>query len=79
VLALGEGILQVRSVSGSVSVGIAKDVDLHVDAETMSGEIRSDIPLGDSPGSGRSGTRVDVSVRSVSGDVQIERALEQVA
>jgi DUF4097 and DUF4098 domain-containing protein YvlB len=79
VLALGEGTLHVRSVSGSVSVGIAKDVDLHVDVETMSGEVRSDIPLGDSPGPGRAGNRVDVSVRSVSGDVEIERALEQVA
>jgi DUF4097 and DUF4098 domain-containing protein YvlB len=79
VLALGEGTLHVRSVSGSVSVGIVKDVDLHVDVETMSGEIRSDIPLGDSPGPGRAGNRVDVSVRSVSGDVEIERALEQVA
>ena len=79
VLALGEGTLQVRSVSGSVSVGIVKDVDLHVDVETLSGEIRSDIPLGDSPGPARAGNRVDVSVRSVSGDVEIERALEQVA
>jgi DUF4097 and DUF4098 domain-containing protein YvlB len=79
VLALGEGTLHVRSVSGSVSVGIVKDVDLHVDVETTSGQIRSDIPLGDSPGAGRAGNRVDVSVRSVSGDVEIERALEQVA
>jgi DUF4097 and DUF4098 domain-containing protein YvlB len=79
VLALGEGTLHVRSVSGSVSVGIVRDVDLHVDVETTSGEIRSDIPLGDSPGSGPAGSRVDVSVRSVSGDVEIERALEQVA
>jgi DUF4097 and DUF4098 domain-containing protein YvlB len=79
VLALGEGTLLVRSVSGSVSVGIARGVELHVDVETMSGEVRSDIPLGDSPGPGRAGSRVDVSVRSVSGDVEIERALEQVA
>ena len=79
VLALGEGTLHVRSVSGSVSVGIVKDVDLHVDIETLSGEIRSDIPLDDSPGPGRAANRVDVSVRSVSGDVEIERALEQVA
>ena len=79
VLALGEGTLHVRSVSGSVSVGIVKDVDLHVDIETLSGEIRSEIPLDDSPGPGRAANRVDVSVRSVSGDVEIERALEQVA
>ncbi len=79
VLALEEGTLNVRSVSGNVSVGVVTGVDLHVDVETMSGEVRSDIPLGDSPGPGRPDTRVDLSVRSVSGDVEIERALEQVA
>ncbi|HEX3333322.1 MAG TPA: DUF4097 family beta strand repeat-containing protein [Acidimicrobiales bacterium] len=80
VLALGEGTLHVRSVSGSVSVGVVTGVDLHVDVETMSGQIRSDIPLGDQRGpGGRDNSRVEVSVRSVSGDVEIERALEQVA
>jgi DUF4097 and DUF4098 domain-containing protein YvlB len=79
VLVLDEGKLQVRSVSGDVSVGIAAGVDLHVDVETMSGEINSDIALDDSPGTRRGKSRVDVSVRSVSGDVDIERALEQVA
>ncbi len=79
VLALGEGTLHVRSVSGSVSVGVVTGVDLHVDVETMSGEIRSEIPLRDEPGGGRAGARVDLSVRSVSGDVEIERALEHVA
>ena len=52
VLALGEGSLRVRSVSGNVSVGIAEGVDLHVDVETLSGSVHSDIPLDDAPGSG---------------------------
>jgi DUF4097 and DUF4098 domain-containing protein YvlB len=79
VLALDEGTLHVRSVSGSVSVGVVTGVDLHVDVETMSGEVRSDIPLEDTRGSGRKDVSVEVSVRSVSGNVEIERALEQVA
>lgn len=79
ILALDEGSLHVRSVSGNVSVGVASGVDLHVDVETVSGEISSDIALGDAPASRRGDARVDVSVRSVSGDVAIERALEQVA
>ncbi len=79
VLVLDKGNLHVRSVSGNVSVGVAPGVDLHVDVETMSGDVRSDIELGDEPGRRRSDVRVDVSVRSVSGDVEIERALEQVA
>jgi DUF4097 and DUF4098 domain-containing protein YvlB len=79
VLVLDEGSLHVRSVSGSVSVGVAPGVDLHVDVETMSGHVSSDIPLDDAPRSRRREARVDLSVRSVSGDVAIERALEQVA
>ena len=80
VLALGEGSLHIRSVSGHVAVGVAKDVDLHVDVETASGIVHSDIPLNDAPVSGpRPQTRVDLSVRSVSGNVEIERALEHVA
>jgi DUF4097 and DUF4098 domain-containing protein YvlB len=79
VLAIDEGTLHVRSVSGSVSVGVVTGVDLHIDVETMSGEVRSDIPLDDAPGSIRRDASVELSVRSVSGNVEIERALEQVA
>ncbi len=80
VLALGEGALHVRSVSGDVAVGVAKGVDLHVDVETLSGIVHSDIPLEDAPArGGRPETRVDLSVRSVSGNVEIGRALEHVA
>ena len=76
VLALGEGSLHVRSVSGDVSVGIAEGVDLHVDVETLSGSVHSDIPLDDAPAPGHRDAQVDLSVRSVSGNVEIARALE---
>ncbi len=80
VLALGEGTLHVRSVSGDVAVGVAKDVDLHVDVETLSGTVHSEIPLDDAPSAGpRPDTKVDLSVRSVSGNVEIVPALEHVA
>ncbi len=80
VLSLDEGALHVRSVSGDVAVGVARGVDLHVDVETLSGTVRSDIPLDDAPAPGtRPETRVDLSVRSVSGNVEIGRALEHVA
>jgi DUF4097 and DUF4098 domain-containing protein YvlB len=80
VLALGEGTLHVRSVSGDVAVGVVKGVDLHVDVETASGIVHSDIPLTNAPVDGaRPETRVDLSVRSVSGNVEIGRALEHVA
>jgi hypothetical protein len=71
----------VRSVSGDVSVGVAKGVYLHVDVETTSGVVHSEIPLTGAPSDDgtRPETRVDLSVRSVSGNVEIGRALEQVA
>lgn len=80
VLALGQGELHVRSVSGDVVVGVVPGVDLHVDVQTVSGTVHSDIPLDDAPASGvRPDTKVDLSVRSVSGNVEIGRALEHVA
>jgi len=79
ILALGEGTLHVRSVSGDVSVGVVSGVALHVDVETLSGAVRSDFSLDDAPSRGSAGALVDLSVRSVSGNVEIERALEQVA
>jgi DUF4097 and DUF4098 domain-containing protein YvlB len=81
VLAVEEGTLTVRSVSGDVAVGVVRGVDLHVDVETASGIVHSDIPLTNAPGEegARPETRVDLSVRSVSGNVEIGRALEQVA
>jgi DUF4097 and DUF4098 domain-containing protein YvlB len=81
VLALGSGTLHVRSVSGDVAVGVVKGVDLHVDVETASGMVHSDIPLHDVPsrGDARPEVRVDLSVRTVSGSVEIGRALEDVA
>ena len=78
VLSLGEGRLLVRSVSGDVAVGVPAGVDLFVDVSTM-GSFRSDIPIEDTPAPGGSGVKVDLSVSSVSGNVEIERALEHVA
>ena len=79
VLSVDRGTVHVRSVSGDVSVGVARGVDLHVDVETMTGSVNSEIPLGDAPGPAHHDGRVDLSVRSVSGNVDIARALEQVA
>ncbi len=74
ILALGEGTLHVRSVSGDVSVGVVSGVALHVDVETLSGTVRSEFSLDDAPSRGSAGTTlVDLSVRSVSGNVEIEQ------
>jgi DUF4097 and DUF4098 domain-containing protein YvlB len=73
------GRLQVRSVSGDVTVGIAEGVNLGLDAESMSGTVRSDIPLSDIPVSREGNSDVFVTARSVSGDVIFERAADAFA
>jgi hypothetical protein len=78
ILSLGEGALHVRSVSGDVAVGVPSGVDLSVDVSTL-GAFHSDIPLEDTPAPRGNGSKVDLSVSSVSGNVEIERALEHVA
>jgi DUF4097 and DUF4098 domain-containing protein YvlB len=73
------GRLQVRSVSGDVTVGIGRGVNLGVDAESMSGTVRSDIPLSDNPAPNEGNREVFVTARSVSGDVLFERASDAFA
>jgi DUF4097 and DUF4098 domain-containing protein YvlB len=75
VLSFAAGSIQIRAVSGDIQVGVAKGVTLSVDAETMSGTVHSEIPLGDAPlGSDGGGPEVAIRARSVSGDVLVERA-----
>jgi DUF4097 and DUF4098 domain-containing protein YvlB len=79
VLSFASGRMQVRAVSGDIGVGIALGVNLSVDAQTMSGTVHSDIPLHDEKGSHDGGSEVSLSIRNVSGDVLIERAVEAYA
>jgi DUF4097 and DUF4098 domain-containing protein YvlB len=79
VLSLSAGTLRVRSVSGDVSVGVAEGVALRVDIETMSGRVHSDIPLEDAPTGGQAGRSAELSVRTLSGDIEMERAVVSVA
>jgi hypothetical protein len=67
------GRVQIRTVSGDVTVGIAEKVSLRVDVDSISGRIRSEIPIGDAlPGEGAV-PMVSVVARTVSGDVTLER------
>jgi DUF4097 and DUF4098 domain-containing protein YvlB len=79
VLSLARGRAHLRSVSGQVDVGIARGVALSVDAESMSGTVHSDIALSDVPdgdgGPGREPT-VDLTVRSVSGNIAVTRGAD---
>ncbi len=47
-----------------------------VDAETMSGTVHSDIPLNDAPHRSGRGSKVELTVRSVSGNILVKRGAE---
>jgi DUF4097 and DUF4098 domain-containing protein YvlB len=76
VLSVTEGQINIRSVSGKIEVGIGRGVTLDVDAESLSGAVHSEIPLGESPRAAHVQPLVGLTLRSVSGDVLITRGLE---
>jgi DUF4097 and DUF4098 domain-containing protein YvlB len=76
VLSIARGRAQLRSVSGAVEAGVARGVALHVDAESMSGSVHSDIPLNDAPGQSGDESKVELTVRTVSGNILVTRAAE---
>lgn len=71
--AVTEGEVSVRSVSGDVTVGVREGSRVHVDVSTVSGDLRSDLELTDSPADG-DGPLVDVRGKTVSGDLRLRRA-----
>lgn len=72
------GTIQVRSMSGDVTVGIARGATLFVDANSASGDVRSELPMS---ASAPEGGQADVELRatSMSGDIVVVRAPESVA
>ena len=75
-LFIAGGSTHVRSVSGEIDLGIARGVTLSVDAESMSGNVDSDIPLSDDPVPSQGGPKVVLSATSVSGNIHIRRGVE---
>jgi DUF4097 and DUF4098 domain-containing protein YvlB len=71
-----EGRVELRAISGDISVGIPRGTRLFVDANTVSGSTSSEVELGDVPGgeAPAEGPLVEVFAKTVSGDVKIERA-----
>jgi DUF4097 and DUF4098 domain-containing protein YvlB len=68
------GAVRAATVSGDVAVGIPPGRGVAVDARSMSGDLSSEIDLGEDAGSNGEGTVVRVTAHSVSGDVEILRA-----
>jgi len=65
---------KVNSVSGDVEVEVRRGLLLELDANTISGELSSEIALDGAQGSGATESALQLKVRTVSGDVKVRRA-----
>jgi DUF4097 and DUF4098 domain-containing protein YvlB len=73
---VSKGRVDLRAISGDISVGIKKGTRLFVDANTVSGSTSSAVELGDAPAGGAQsdGPLVELFAKTVSGDIRIERS-----
>ena len=75
--AVRRGRMELKAISGDVMVGVRSDSRVYVDANTVSGSTSSELELSDSPmpAPAADAPLVELFVKTVSGDVRIERAL----
>jgi Putative adhesin len=72
------GRVELKAISGDVTVGIRRGARVFVDANTVSGSTSSEFELDDAPvqtpAPSDSDRQVEVFVKTVSGDIRLERA-----
>lgn len=71
--------VQAVSVSGDVEVAVASDLVLRIDAQSVSGDLSSELELDDRAPAGDGETLVEIRARTVSGDVRLGRSAERPA
>ena len=78
--AVQRGRIELKAISGDVLVGVRSGSRVYVDANTVSGSTSSELELSDSPAPTPpdDAPLVELFVKTVSGDVRIERALAAV-
>ena len=67
------GKVELSSASGDIRVGIKRGSRLWVDARSMSGDVSSELEVGDDA-PGDDGPLVELQVTAMSGDVRVVRA-----
>jgi DUF4097 and DUF4098 domain-containing protein YvlB len=68
------GEIQLKSVSGDVAVGVLMGTRLFIDANSTSGDVRSELEVGDAPAEGN-GSEASLRVKTVSGDIAVTRTV----
>ena len=68
------GQVDLRSASGDIKIGIRQGSNLSVDARAMSGELSSEVELGDAPPTADDAPLVELKAASMSGDIAVVRA-----
>jgi hypothetical protein len=71
--AVTEGSVDLKSASGDIKIGIREGSNLWVDARAMSGDLSSELALGDEPPAGDA-PLVELRATSMSGDIEVVRA-----
>ena len=70
---VAEGQVELKSASGDIRVGIKRGSRVWVDARSMSGDVSSELEVGDEA-PGEEGPLVELKVMSMSGDIEVVRA-----
>jgi hypothetical protein len=69
-----EGQIKLQSVSGDVRVGVRRGTRIHLDVNSTSGDVSSELDVKDRPSDTPSGSEARLTAKTVSGDVEITRA-----
>ncbi len=73
VRSVAEGRVELSSASGDIRVGIKRGSRVWIDARSMSGDVVSELEVGDEE-PGEDGPLVELKVTAMSGDVEVVRA-----
>ena len=78
--AVQRGRVELKAISGDVIVGVRTGARVYVDANTVSGSTSSELELSDAPAQAPAADAplVELFVKTVSGDIRVERALAAV-
>jgi hypothetical protein len=72
--AVREGQIKLQSVSGDVRIGVRPGTRVHLDVNSTSGDVSSELDVKDAPSESPGGSEARLQAKTVSGDIEITRA-----